>query len=435
MTTFETLANSVSYARGSIRKIYRDVFADRSRGRSQDHSKVLLLMSIGDETQGRDELRRTYEMGIVATHRGHSIREMFEAMDAFGTSLDGLVAEGYAKEENSRVCLTQKGAAAASAATGKFARVIESMSSGLHASAVSIVVNVVIAAVSLAAGLLSNSMGLISSGVDNTASIATSAAAYVGIKHRKESVANAIIVAMIVVLSLVLGYESFQRLLYPEPVDSGIIPIAVAIFTGVACYLLSLYQRFHGRRSGKFSLIILAVDNLNSVLISAAVLIGVLFASFGFTFVDSLVSLGITIIMLKSAIDLGLETLRIAEGKEPDLSQYELGIEKRMTEIRKYRTQFWIMYLLQEPRTNEELDEIFSGKHAGGLRFVTERLQTGQDISHHYADCLHELADKDLAICSSERYCLTTDGMRVLSEVMAGKAGFMAERSAFREGS
>ncbi len=424
MTTFEILADSVSYARGSIRKIYRNVFADRSRGGSHGYSKILLLMAIGDESPGREELRRTYERGIVATHRGHSIREMFEAMGAFGTSLDGLVAEGYAKEENGHVSLTQNGAAAASTATGKFARAMESISSGLHASAMSIVINVVIAAVSLAAGLLSNSMGLISSGVDNTASIVTSAAAYAGIKYRKESVANTAIVAVIVVLSLVLGYESFERLLYPEPVDSGIVPIAVAIFTGVACYLLSLYQRFHGRSSGKFSLIILAIDNLNSVLISAAVLVGVLFARFGFTFVDSLVSMGIALVMLKSAIDLGLETLRIVEGKEPNLSQYELGIEKRMTEIRKYRTQFWIMYLLQKPRTSEELNEIFSGKHAGGLRFVTERLQTGRDISYHYADCLHELADKDLATCSSECYCLTPDGMRVLAEAMAGKAGF-----------
>jgi cation diffusion facilitator family transporter len=377
-------------------------------------------MSIGDEYTDVEPLRRTYEMGVVTMHRGRSIREMFETMDTFDVSMASLVTESYAKTENGRVRLTQKGTAAASAARGKITSGIESMSNGLHATAMSIVVNVVIAIVSLAAGILSNSMGLISSGVDNTVSVATSAAAYAGIRFRKETAANAAIVVVILALSVVIGYESFERLLYPEPVYSGFMPIAVAVFTGAACYLLSLYQRSHGCHSGKFSLIILAVDNINSVLISAAVLVGVLFARFGFTFVDSLVSLGIAFVMLKSAIDLGLETLRIAEGKVPDLSQYELGIEKRMTEIRRYRTRFWILHLLREPRTGEELDEIFSGKHDGGLRPIAEMLQTDRNVSRHYAECLRELTKKGLAAENGERYGLTPDGTRVLAEAMAG---------------
>ena len=80
---------------------------------------------------------------------------------------------------------------------------------------------------------------------------------------------------------------------------------------------------------------------------------------------DSLVSLGIAVLMLKSAIDLGKETLSIAEGKVPDVPKYEMGIEKRMLAIQKYRARYWILYLLQEPRTGEELNEIFSGKNAG----------------------------------------------------------------------
>jgi len=101
---------------------------------------------------------------------------------------------------------------------------------------------------------------------------------------------------------------------------------------------------------------LMAVDDINSVLISAAVLIGVLFDRLGFPVVDSLVSLGIAALMLKSAIDLGRETIRIAGGEVPDLSQYELGIEKRIREIRKYRFKFWILFLLREPRTSGGLE-------------------------------------------------------------------------------
>ena len=177
---------------------------------------------------------------------------------AFDVSLASLVMDNYAEEENGGVRLTQKGAATASTAREQLTRTKDSMTSGLHATVMSVVVNIVIAAVSMAAGILSNSMGLISSGVDNSMSVLTSAAAYAGIRYKLETAANVVIVVVILAISVLIGYESVERLLYPQPVDTGIMPIAVAIFTGAACYGLSIYQRFNGRRSGKFSLIILA---------------------------------------------------------------------------------------------------------------------------------------------------------------------------------
>ena len=163
------------------------------------------------------------------------------------------------------------------------------------------------------------------------------------------------------------------------------------------------------------------------MLISLAVLVGVLFARFGFPFVDSLVSLGIAIVMLKSAIDLGRETLSIAGGKEPDLAQYDLGIDKRIVEARKYRTKFWIMYLLRESRTAGELHETFSGKNAEGIRVIAEQLWTGQSITQYYAECLRELLEKGLAACNVGLYSLTPEGARKLSEAMTVK------RNAHRE--
>ena len=209
----------------NIRHLYRRIFPGRPTDKKQAYSKFILLIAIGDEFIGMEELRRAYETGVVAMHNGYSIQEMFETMDAFDTSLAGLVADSYAEEESGRFRLTKKGADVASFAHGKITSGIESASNGLQATLMSIVVNIVIAAVSLAAGIMSNSMGLISSGVDNSTSIATSAAAYVGIRYKKETIANVVIVVVILALSLLLGYESVGRLLHPEPVDSGFMPI------------------------------------------------------------------------------------------------------------------------------------------------------------------------------------------------------------------
>jgi Co/Zn/Cd efflux system component len=376
-------------------------------------------MSLEDEAPGREELRRNYEMGVIATLPPVSNREMLEAMNAFEASLASLVADGYVKEDQYRVSLTPKGSAAAVAARGRINQAVDHVSTGTHASAVSIIVNIVFAVVSLAAGVLSNSMGLISSGVDNTTSVATSAAAYAGIRFRRETLANAAIVVLGLALALILGYVSLGRLAHPQPVDAGLMAIAVAVFNGVVCYGLSLFQRFHAQRSGKFSLIILAVGNLGSVLISIAVLVGVLFARFGYPFVDSLVGLGIALVMLKCAVDLGRETLRIADGREPDIAQYELGIEKKMRDLRMNRFRFWILYQLREPRTAEELGDIFSERAPGGMQKIAALLRADQDITGRYSECLRELTESGLAVRNGDKYSLTAEGMRLVAEANA----------------
>jgi|GEM_PF-4045190 len=397
----------------------RALFRDRSASAKQFHSKFLVLMAMGDEAPGREELRRNYEMGVIATLPPVSNREMIEAMNAFEASLASLVTEGYVEEAQGKIRLTPKGKATVVDARGQINRAIDRLSGGLYASAVSITVNVVLAVVSLAAGIMSNSMGLISSGVDNTAGVVTSAATYAGIRFRRETLANAAIVVMDLALALILGYESAVRLAHPQPVDAGLLPIAVAVFNGVVCYGLSLYQRFHAQRSGKYSLIILAVANLNSVLISVAVLVGILFARFGYPFVDSLVSLGIALVMLKSAVDLGRETLRIAEGQEPDLAQYELGIQKKMREMRMSRFRFWIMYQLREPRTAEELGEIVSERSTGGMQQIAARLRIDLDVTGRYTECLRELTESGLAVRNGDKYSLTADGARLVAEETA----------------
>ena len=383
------------------------------------NAKFLILLLI-DGPADKKQLVRSFSTGIMITYGPDSDVQLLEALELFEASLDSLVAEGYVVEDKGVYRLTSRGSATASRIKGTIARSANHISSGLPASFISIIVNIGIAGVSLGAGLITNSMGLMSSGLDNLVSVFTSAAAYFGIKLKAEGLANMVIVGIIAVVALILGYESVGRLLNPQPFETGFLPISVAILTGIACYLLAVFQRYMGNRSGKLSLIILSVDNINSVYISVAVLAGILFARLGITVVDPLVSIGVVVIMLKSAYDLGKETIRAAGGEEPDLSRYELRRDRRMNARRMDRFRFWTLYLLKEPMSRGELEELFSLENIPGLGHIAASLRLDLDYSRHCTGILVGLQDEKLICEAGGKYRLTSDGERSLTEALAG---------------
>lgn len=379
------------------------------------HMALMLLDGPADKKQ----LRQCYTASAMLSLGPEGYKKQLEEIESFEYYLDYLRTEGYILEENGLYRLTEKGSAFASNLNTRLSHIVEVLSSGLWASYVSVLVNVVLTAVSLAAGVLTNSMGLMSSGLDSLVSVFTSAAAYFGIKYRAETVANVVIIVIIALVSLFLGYESLNRLFNPEPFDSGILPILAAIFSGIVCWALAVFQHYMGNHSRKLSLIILSVDNFNSVYISLAVLVGIIFARFGIMIVDPLVSLAITVIMLKSAFDLGMETLKSADGSEPDLSRYDFKRDKVVKQWRKDRFKFWSLYLLREPKTREELEGMFSIGNAKSFNYVVIQMGPDMDYSKHCGGILDELMASSLIAEAEGKYCLTTAGERSVSDALA----------------
>ena len=394
----------------NIRRVWnRKIFGEPGK----NYAKFLLLLLI-DSPMAREEILKKYQTGVTLINTPESVEEMNDIFDVFDDSLECLIAEGYVELLDHRYCCTEKGNAVSKKMSGKIEEGVAKVSSGLGASVVSVAVNVFLAIICLIAGLLSNSMGMISSGIDNSIGVVSSVAAYYGLKTRKELYANILIVAMTLAIGLVVGYESIERLLRPVPVDAGMLPVLIALITAVLSFLLSRYQHFSGKISGKFSLIILSVDNINSVLVSIAVLIGILFAGFGIMIADSIVSLAVAVLMIKSSYDLGIQTYRMAKGREPDLSRFMIGPEKVLKERRVKRFTFWTLVILREPKTRAELEETFSLKNIARLRPIVKNLRIDLDYGKYCQDILDELKADGLIAESDGRYRTTEKGIRML---------------------
>ena len=105
-------------------------------------------------------------------------------------------------------------------------------------------------------------------------------------------------------------YEAVHRFFVPfEPEVDGFTFLA-AILSALVCGALYLYQRFVGLRSGSLALITQSVDSRNHVIVAVSVTAGLVASLFQFPLLDTLVGLAVAILILKSGVELAIETLR-----------------------------------------------------------------------------------------------------------------------------
>jgi hypothetical protein len=159
-----------------------------------------------------------------------------------------------------------------------------------------------------------------------------------------------------------------------------------------------------------------SIDSRNHVFIAVAVLVGVVFARFNIFIVDSIVALGVAGLILKSATELTLETVRIARGEGLDLSHFARIEGKILENRRRNYFKWWLLLSLQEIHTKEEV--VTRCKD----RFSTEGLPLidhfgflkGFDFEKNIDSLLKELVDKGLVVIEGSSYSLTKKGDRDL---------------------
>ena len=83
---------------------------------------------------------------------------------------------------------------------------------------------------------------------------------------------------------------------------------------------LWVYQRYVGLRSGHLALITQSVDSHNHVIVAAGVTAGLVAALLRYLLLDTLVGLATALLILKSAVELAVETLPdVPNTKAPEL--------------------------------------------------------------------------------------------------------------------
>ncbi len=165
---------------------------------------------------------------------------------------------------------------------------------------VSIVVNVVVGAVKLAAGLAIGSISLVADAVHSFSDMVTSAVVIWGFsaaarpsdrEHpfghgRIESIAALVIAVLLLVAALEFAIASVRRLLAPQPVTASWVLLGVLAATLIAKEWLARFALRLGRTIDSAALRADAWHHRSDVLATAAVIVALIGARFGVSWLD-----------------------------------------------------------------------------------------------------------------------------------------------------
>jgi cation diffusion facilitator family transporter len=297
------------------------------------------------------------------------------------------------------------------------------LSSGKTAAKASVVVNLLLSVLKLVVGLLFNSIALIADGFDNLVDVLSATVVFLGIKYKREFLSTAFIILVMFASGSWIGYESIIRLIHPEAVEAGVLTIVTAVISGLVYYFMSVYQHMVGKRLGNLALLSQAIDSRHHVFAAGAILVGIIFIRFGVLVIDSVVGLGISLMILKSAVELAMETLRIAKGKPLDLSRFVEPEEKTLEKYRITYFKSWIMLALREMNSKTEIVAHYQRSFSTeGFLFMDDlSFIKGFDFEKQINVLLEELTNEGLVTIKESNYYLTDKGSKTLNKRLASR--------------
>ena len=204
---------------------------------------------------------------------------------------------------------------------------------GILAGVLGIICNLVLVVIKLSAGLLMNSIAVISDGFNNLSDMGSSVVSLIGAKlsskkpdrdhpfgHGRFEYVSALIVSFIIIL---VGFEilttSFGKVLSPEKVNFSIAPVVIL---AISCFIklwMWQYNRFMGKKINSPVLIATAKDCLNDTVSTSAVIIATLLGRFTGSFpMDGALGMLVSLLILKAGYGVAKDTVSLLLGGSPD---------------------------------------------------------------------------------------------------------------------
>lgn len=191
----------------------------------------------------------------------------------------------------------------------------------LRISGVSIVVNLLLSAAKLAAGLLARSGAMVSDAVHSASDVFSTFIVIIGVKlsgkaadrdhpyghERMECVAAIVLAVVLLVTGLVIGYAGVKRILSADademPVP-GLLALAAAVVSIGVKEGMFWYTRRYARKLGSSALMADAWHHRSDALSSVGALVGIAGARMGLKLLDPLASVVICAFIAKAAFDI-----------------------------------------------------------------------------------------------------------------------------------
>lgn len=203
---------------------------------------------------------------------------------------------------------------------------------GMLASLVGILTNVLLFSLKLLMGTLFNSISITADAFNNLSDAGSSIITLIGFKisakpadkehpyghARVEYITGFIVSIIIFLLGLELIQSSFDKILHPDPIQFSLLTVAVLVMAIGVKLWQGLFNRRIGRIIHSTTLEATAMDSLNDVFATSAVLAATLFGALTHIQTDGYMGVAVALFILWSGIKLIRETLNPLLGLAPD---------------------------------------------------------------------------------------------------------------------
>lgn len=203
---------------------------------------------------------------------------------------------------------------------------------GNKAVAAGVIGNSIISIFYIIVGIISGSFALIAEGTHSISDVGTSIIAFIGFKigqkppdaehplghGRAEAITGLIIVLFLAFVAYEILTSAFDKLIFGVSQAPTYEAVAMA-FVGIAINIfLNKYQMKIGKKINSPAIIADAKQQGMDVLSNIAIVISVIVAQMGFTFIDPLMGFLIGLFILKAAFEIGKDNINNIMGKIPD---------------------------------------------------------------------------------------------------------------------
>ena len=276
-------------------------------------------------------------------------------------SLGWMSRAGWVAVDGEQFILTELGRRQADIALDAARRAMrrqQTLLTSERAACVTLVVQVALAALKVPAALLSGSVAQLNDAADTMLDLFSSVVAYIGLRLGRERAASVVLVVLMLSTAAFTLVEAVNRFAAPTTPVQGVFPTAVAIGSIGVYGLLYAFQRHVGLHNGSLALVTQSIDSRNHVIVAVGVAAGLLTAPLRLGLVDALVGLGVALLILRSALGLGVDIVRSRNGPTADLSRYRFWVAVWLQN--RWRSMFreWLLYVVVHDgvRTEAELD-------------------------------------------------------------------------------
>ena len=220
----------------------------------------------------------------------------------------------------------------------------------VRTSIVGIVVNIFLSGFKAVIGVISNSIAITLDAVNNLSDALSSVVTIIGAKlagkapnkkhplgyGRIEYLSSMIVATIVLYAGLTSLVESIKKVIHPEAADYSVLSLVIMSVAIVAKIVLGLYVKRTGKKVDSGALTASGVDALFDAILSSSVLLtAIIYLVFGLS-LEAYVGVVISAFIIKSGIEMLLETLDDIIGKRTD-TDLSKQIKKLITEEAEVR--------------------------------------------------------------------------------------------------